>query len=139
MTVADVVSARSEIDPEDVYNVEADIFSPCATGGVLNEKTISRLRVRAVAGAANNPLASHEDARRLQDRGILYVPDYVANAGATIRGALGMLGREAEAEEKMSALRSNVRKLIEKARSTNRMPLDVAGEIAEERIRTWNG
>ena len=58
-----------------------DVFSPCATGAVLNAETIPRLRCRIVAGAANNQLATPEDADRLAAAGILYAPDYVVNAG----------------------------------------------------------
>ncbi|MGZ5345427.1 MAG: Glu/Leu/Phe/Val family dehydrogenase [Actinomycetota bacterium] len=74
-----------------VPNTPCDVFAPCATGGVLNAVTIPRLRCRIVAGAANNQLATPEDADRLTARGILYAPDYVANAG----GVLHLAGLEA--------------------------------------------
>ena len=67
-----------------------DVFAPCATGGALNADSIPRLRCRIVAGAANNQLATPEDADRLAARGILYAPDYVANAG----GVLHLAGYE---------------------------------------------
>jgi leucine dehydrogenase len=71
------------------------VFSPCATGGVLSERTIPRLRCRVVAGAANNQLAEPEDAERLLGRGILYAPDYVVNAGGIIHlTCLEMLGED---------------------------------------------
>jgi len=78
------------IAPEEVYDRACDIFAPCALGGILNERTIPRLRCRAVVGSANNQLASEGDAVRLRDRGILYAPDYVVNCG----GAMALLGRE---------------------------------------------
>ena len=69
---------------DEVIGTECDIYAPCATGGVLNEETIPRLRCRAVAGSANNQLASPQDASRLRDAGIVYAPDYVVNAGGVI-------------------------------------------------------
>ena len=77
--------------PDLVPRIPCDVFAPCATGGVLNAETIPRLRCRVVAGAANNQLATPEDAERLAARGILYAPDYVANAG----GVLHLAGFEA--------------------------------------------
>lgn len=78
------------VPAEAVYTTECDIFSPCALGGILNETTIPQLRCLAVAGGANNQLATPDDAERLQARGILYAPDYVINAG----GVIGILGVE---------------------------------------------
>jgi leucine dehydrogenase len=78
------------VAPEEIFDVEADVFAPCALGGVLNTGTIPRLRVEIVAGAANNQLLEDADGDRLQARGILYAPDYVTNAG----GVLVLAGRE---------------------------------------------
>ncbi len=70
--------------PREILTVECDIFSPCALGGILNSETIPMLQAKAVVGAANNQLLRKEDADLLQKRGILYVPDFVANAGGLI-------------------------------------------------------
>ncbi len=70
----------------------ADIYAPCALGGTLNAGTIPRLRCEMVVGAANNQLSLPGDADRLAARGILYVPDYVANAGGVIDGARDICG-----------------------------------------------
>ena len=80
------------VPAEMVYTTECDIFAPCALGGVLNHETIPQLRCRAVAGGANNQLASPEDAESLRVRGILYAPDYVVNVG----GAMAILGLETQ-------------------------------------------
>jgi leucine dehydrogenase len=72
------------VGSEEILGVECEVFSPCATGGVLSAATIPRLRCRVVAGAANNQLAEPEDADRLAERGILYGPDYVVNVGGVI-------------------------------------------------------
>jgi len=73
------------VEPEAVYDVECDVLSPCALGGVLNDDTIPRLRCTVVAGAANNQLLDERrHAELLRERGILYAPDYVINAGGII-------------------------------------------------------
>jgi len=72
------------VDPADVIGTEVDVFAPCATGPVLTAETIPLLACRAVAGAANNQLGSGADAALLRERGVLYAPDYVINAGGVI-------------------------------------------------------
>lgn len=79
------------VPPEAVFETPCDIYAPCALGGVLNEETIPHLQCRAVAGAANNQLATPQDADRLQARQILYAPDLVLNIG----GLMGIIGMEA--------------------------------------------
>src|SRR5690606_35404780 len=73
------------VAPDENYDVECDIFAPCALGGILNGDTIPRLRCRVVAGSANNQLAELRYADLLHERGILYAPDYVINAGGLIQ------------------------------------------------------
>ncbi|WP_420605947.1 Glu/Leu/Phe/Val family dehydrogenase [Novosphingopyxis sp.] len=82
----------------DIMRVEADVFSPNALGAILDEVSIANLNVAVVAGGANNQLARPDDAQRLFDRGILYAPDYVINAGGVINIGLEYLG-ESSAEE----------------------------------------
>ncbi|MFP4263815.1 MAG: Glu/Leu/Phe/Val family dehydrogenase [Halomonas sp.] len=72
------------VAPEAILDAEADVFAPCALGAVLDAEAVDRLRARVVCGAANNQLATPDIAERLVDRGILYTPDYVANAGGVI-------------------------------------------------------
>ena len=70
----------------EIHEMAVDIFSPCAMGGALNETTIPGLEAAIVVGGANNQLATERDDERLAGRGILYVPDFVANAGGVIKG-----------------------------------------------------
>ena len=84
--------AARRLPPERVLETEVDLYSPCAVGGTLNAESIPRLACRAVAGCANNQLAEPEDAERLHERGILYAPDYVVNAG----GIIQLIGLEDE-------------------------------------------
>ncbi len=72
------------VAPDEIYEVEAEVFAPCAMGGVLNDDTIPRLKAHIVAGAANNQLLKAHHDIQLLDKNILYVPDYVINAGGVI-------------------------------------------------------
>ncbi|MCC5869470.1 MAG: amino acid dehydrogenase [Gammaproteobacteria bacterium] len=84
MQRAVAVFGASAIAPDLVFDVEAEVYAPCALGATLNEQTIERLRTPVVAGAANNQLAVSEAGVWLQQKGILYAPDYVINAGGVI-------------------------------------------------------
>ncbi|HWS17099.1 MAG TPA: Glu/Leu/Phe/Val dehydrogenase [Candidatus Elarobacter sp.] len=75
-----------EVAPEKIYSTEADVFAPCALGGVLNDQTIPQLRAALVVGAANNQLLEPRHGEQLEQRGVLYAPDYAANAGGVING-----------------------------------------------------
>ncbi len=73
------------VDPDRIYDFEADIFSPCAMGGIINDDTVNRLRCNIIAGGANNQLVDEtKNSRRLDEREILYAPDYIINAGGLI-------------------------------------------------------
>lgn len=86
------------IAPDQLYDEPCDVYAPCAIGATLNEETIPRLRCDIVAGSANNQLEVEEDAARLAERGILYAPDYVVNAGGAMAFTLIYLG-ERDLEE----------------------------------------
>lgn len=85
------------VDTASVPDTECDILAPCAIGATLNERSIPRLKCKAVAGSANNQLEFDADAERLLERNILYAPDYVVNAGGAI--AFGMMSQGRTAEE----------------------------------------
>ncbi len=72
------------VPTEEILFAECDVLAPCAMGGIINQDTIPKLRCRAVAGAANNQLLKPTDADHLANRGILYAPDFVVNAGGLI-------------------------------------------------------
>jgi len=101
LVVADRDTARAErladelgatvVTPEAIYDVEADIFAPCALGSILDDSTIARLRVDVIAGAANNQLAEDRHAETLSARDIVYAPDFVINAGGVISGSVALL------------------------------------------------
>ncbi|HEX6594072.1 MAG TPA: amino acid dehydrogenase [Bacillota bacterium] len=84
------------VEPEDIYAQGADIFVPCALGGVINDATIRQLNVKAVAGSANNQLLNEEHAKRLKEKGILFAPDYIINSGGLIQVADELYGANQE-------------------------------------------
>lgn len=126
------------IAPEQVCEQEVDVFAPCATGAILDETTIPRLRCRIVAGSANNQLATPEDADRLHERGILYAPDYVINSG----GAIYLIEKEGEGRSEPEVLAridrigSTVAAIVERSErdgvTTQRTARSVAAERLEE-------
>jgi len=134
--LADELGARWT-DPDSALTAEADVLAPCALGGVLNEGTIPWLRCKAIAGAANNQLATDADAQALADRGILWVPDFVANAGGILNISVELEpdGYDpARAETRVRAIGDTVRTVVDHADATGATPLAAALEIARRRV-----
>jgi leucine dehydrogenase len=121
---------------EEIYDAECDVFAPCATGGVLSAETIPRLRCRVVAGAANNQLAEPGDADRLVERGILYAPDYVVNAGGMIHlASLEMLGEDVAArDERLRGIGDTLAEVFALAERRGISTAAAADAIVEERL-----
>lgn len=122
------------VEPEAIYDQECVVFSPCARGGVLDSDTVERLRAQVVCGGANNPLASSEIADRLLERGMTYVPGFVANVGAAIKGVSEMLGESDQVGPRMLAVRDLVRELVRRGEWEGRSPHRVAMDMADESI-----
>ncbi len=121
--------------PEEIYDVNADIFAPCALGGILNPETIPRLRVRIVAGGANNQLADEEQDNALQARDILYAPDYVLNAGGLINVYSELVGWAPErAKRKAGEIHDSLLQIFELAREEGVTTSEAADRVAERRI-----
>ena len=128
------------IATDEIWDVECDVFSPCAMGGSLNEQTIPRLRCEAVVGSANNQLATPEDAERLVDSGITYVPDFVANAGGVINIAHETGGYDwQKAAAAVDAIAANVVCVFDVADRDGVNPVTAAVRMAETRIETIGG
>jgi leucine dehydrogenase len=119
-----------------ILGVEADVFSPNALGAVLTEATIPTLRVRVVAGGANNQLATREDYDRLHQRGVLYAPDYVINAGGIINVGLEYLGQgdEAEVMKRIERIPGRLNEVWDESERTGRPAAEVADWIAKRLI-----
>jgi leucine dehydrogenase len=138
---AAVDSARQElgidvVDPDAIYEVDCDIWSPCAVGEVLNPDTIPRLKCRIVAGLANTQLAAPEHVSLLSERGILYAPDFVFNAGALIAVTEEIAGYSDErAKRRTESIYFVLKRVFEIARSRGISTAEAANAVAEERIR----
>ena len=141
--VSDVDESRAAatgcetVPPERVLETEVDVYSPCAVGGTLNAESIPRLACRTVVGCANNQLAEPEDAERLQERGILYAPDYVVNAG----GIIQLIGLEDEGwdetqlERRLAGIGDTLRELFAAAGSEGVTPAEAADRLVRRRLR----
>jgi valine dehydrogenase (NAD+) len=112
---------------------ELDVLAPCAAGGLIDEALARSIECRVVAGAANNPLTNRAVARQLAGRGILYVPDFLANCGGLIHVSREWYGRDGEAELIARAM-ERLDRAIETAEAEDSTPLEVAERQALERV-----
>jgi len=124
------------VPPERVLETEVDVYSPCAVGGTLNADSIPHLSCRAVVGCANNQLAEPQDAERLHERGILYAPDYVVNAG----GIVQLIGLEDEGwdegqlEQRLAGIGDTLRELFAEADADGVTPAEAADRLVRRRL-----
>lgn len=143
LLVSDIDAARVEafaeelsanvVASEDVVGTTCDVFAPCAIGAVLNAETVGQLECRAVAGSANNQLATDADADALHERGILYAPDYVVNAGGAI--AFGLMYRGIDDAEvirtRILGIAESLREILGQAEESGESPERAARRKAE--------
>jgi leucine dehydrogenase len=125
------------VKPEAIYEVECDIFCPCAIGSILNDQTIPKLKCKIVAGSANNQLEDEErHSRMLHERGILYAPDYIINAGGVIQVIDEIQGYNPErVKMKTERIYGRLLHIFEMAKKEGILPLEAANRYAESRIR----
>ena len=123
------------VSVERALTLECDIFAPCGMGGVLNESTIAALRCRAVVGSANNQLSDRSGADQLAKKGVLYVPDYIVNAGGLLNVAEELHGyRRARAQDAISRVFDTTARVLAMAIAESITPLDAADRLAVDRI-----
>ncbi|MGH9057524.1 MAG: Glu/Leu/Phe/Val family dehydrogenase [Acidimicrobiales bacterium] len=145
LTISDVVAdavARvadstkvTVVDPAEIHKVPCDVFAPCALGGVLDASTVPELRCEVVAGGANNQLAGDEVAAMLLGRDILYVPDFVANAGGIINIAHEVGGYDPEAARAhVEGIYDTTSELFTRAAAAGGTLLEAAAALAAERL-----
>jgi leucine dehydrogenase len=145
LTVADVVPQAVEgavkefgakaVSSERIHQVPCDVFAPCALGAVLNEHSIPQLQTSIVAGAANNQLAQPSDAHLLQERGILYAPDFVINAGGLVYAASKYLHTSQEqVERQIKGIFDSLTQIFTRAAQEHSSPSDVADALAQEKL-----
>jgi leucine dehydrogenase len=124
------------IDAGAALTTPCDLLAPCATGGVLNEETIREHGCHAIAGAANNQLATPEDAARLAARDILYAPDYVANAGGVIwlAGYETLGWDDAHMRARLAGIEQTLEEIFASAADAGITTAEAADRVALERI-----
>lgn len=145
LTVTDVDEVRMQdardrfgaelVAPDAIFDVDADIFSPCALGAILNPDTIPRLNVKAVCGGANNQLLLAENDALLARRGIAFVPDYLVNAGGVIdfyqEGIDDSPDAILRSVERIRAIADDV---LRQAHDTGQTPMTVSDRIVQQRL-----
>ncbi len=124
------------VEPEAVYSEACDVFSPCATGGILNAETIPQLACPIVAGAANNQLDRLEHGEALHKRGILYAPDYVINAGGAIflPAVEGSGWSVDKARERIRGIGDTLREIFSRSKQMGISPARAAEQLAKEKV-----
>lgn len=126
------------VEPDDIYDVECDVFAPCALGGIINDETVQRLRCRIVAGSANNQLAELRHGAALAQRNILYAPDYVINSGGVIN-----VSEESHPEgydqqralAQVGGIYEKLQNIFQMSRANNISTAQAADLLAEQRIK----
>jgi leucine dehydrogenase len=145
LTIADVDSARANalaaeigaatVPVDQIMTVKADIFSPNALGAILTEASVAALRVKAVAGGANNQLATGTEGRLLADRGIVYAPDYVINAGGIINVLRHIDGAgDDEINARIDAIPQRLNAVWDESAANGLTPAEVADQMAKRLI-----
>ena len=146
LSIADVDSAKAQklasatggkvVATDEILGLEADVLSPCALGAILDEQSIANLRVPIVAGGANNQLAAPQDGPRLHERGILYAPDYVINAGGIINVCTEYLrdGDSSLVRKRIEGIPERLEQIWAESAETGRDPASVADAMAQRLI-----
>ena len=138
-SLEEVVAATGAtvVAPEAILSASCDILAPCALGAVLSASTIPDLRCAAIVGSANNQLATRDDAVRLADVGILYAPDFVANAGGIVNISVELEGdgySQARAADRVDRIFGRMTEILDVARADAITPLAAAERLANQRI-----
>lgn len=134
--VVDELGATA-VAPEAIYDVQADIFAPCALGAIINDDTIGRLKVEIIAGGANNQLAEERHGVDVEKKGMLYAPDYVINGGGVINVYGELQGWTMErAKRKAQEIYDTMTRVYTIASRDGIPSYQAADRLAEERIKS---
>ena len=132
--VVDELGATA-VSADAIFDAKADIFAPCALGAILNDDTIGRLKVEIVAGGANNQLAEERHGKMIEEKGILYAPDYVINGGGVINVYGELQGWTMErAKRKAQEIYDTMTRVYTIAARDGIPSYQAADRLAEERI-----
>lgn len=122
---------------DQIESIDCDIYAPCALGGTVSHHLLTKTKAKIIAGSANNQLAHHSIAGALQARGILYLPDFLINAGGLINAAMTYTHQDLSiANDKIDEIYDTTLHLLQRAKSTGNTTTRVAEEIAYERLKT---
>jgi leucine dehydrogenase len=123
------------LHPHEIYRVDCDLFAPCALGGILNERTLPSLSCKIVAGSANNQLETPTVVKLLQEKGILYAPDYLINAGGLIHVAAGLPHAIQDSTDlTIEKIADRLKQVFYRARTKSISTAEAADQLAEERL-----
>ncbi|WP_033542360.1 Leu/Phe/Val dehydrogenase [Planococcus sp. CAU13] len=123
------------VEPNSIYSQDADIFAPCAMGAIINDDTIPQLKVKIVAGSANNQLKEERHGDELEARGIVYTPDFVINSGGVINVADELYGYNNErAMKRVETIYDSISRIFEISKRDGIPSYQAAERMAEERI-----
>mgnify|MGYP000109017070 CR=1 FL=1 len=120
---------------DEIYHQEADIYAPCALGATINDETIDQIKAKIIAGCANNQLAESKHDQALVERGILYAPDYVINAGGIINVSFENDYCAEKSTKKVEEIYNTLLKIYTKADNDKRPTGIIADEMAQEIIK----
>jgi leucine dehydrogenase len=121
--------------PDRAWSAKVDVLAPCALGGLLDDDTVPGLRCRVIAGAANNQLAHEAVAEQLRERGILWAPDFVANAGGLINIAQEQDGYDpAVARQRVGGIAATLNEIFDRSDAAGQTPLAAAMDLAGRRL-----
>ena len=128
-------AAIKVVSGEEIYSVDADVFVPCAIGGVINDHTVDQLKVKAVVGSANNQLLDLSHGLMLHEKGILYAPDYIVNAGGLIQVADELYEPNKERVlQKTSAIYNSLQNIYLQSENEHMTTVEAANRFCEDRI-----
>lgn len=143
LTVSDITPELTErckkelnatvVPPDRIHTIKSDVYAPCALGAILNHRTISDLQSPIIVGSANNQLAEMSDGHLLHRLGILYAPDYVANAGGVIQASAKYYDKsEGTLIKNIDGIYDTLMTIFERSEKTHKSTSDIADELALE-------
>ncbi|MGY8927015.1 MAG: Glu/Leu/Phe/Val dehydrogenase family protein, partial [Flavobacteriales bacterium] len=123
---------------DDIYDIDMDIYAPCALGATINDSTLSRLKCSIIAGAANNQLQNEEThGRAVMEKGIIYAPDFALNAGGVINCYSEVKGFSSKwAMDKSEQIYNTIENIVNRSQKENVPTYQIANKMAEERIES---
>ncbi len=132
------VSDANVVSIDQIYDQDVDVFSPCAMGSAISELTVNRIKAKVIAGAANNQLATPVQGDQLHQKGVLYVPDYVLNAGGIVDIVYQRAGGdEVQVRAHIDGIVNTLDEIFRRSEAEGHPTYKVADQLAEERF-FWN-